>query len=403
MNRRSERRRFIRQKPRLPLPVPLPASPTALARIPVPGSVTRMRLFLLSILACATALPAQDTKPADVTGLIMRLRSSRTRADDHRDIVDQLLGLGERGARALHVYAHGEFRKRHAEFLKSKQHYLSQFEKAAVKTLRAKQGKGSKARIAELQKRAVRLSRSSGLSKSVIHEKIDPIHAELAKLLNVWPDEVLAAHADVREADAELRTAIEELKQIRQWVDEAAGILERTDDGKRYLKRQHPLPSPESYAEELTAAEQRLAVLAMPMTKYDRKTLLRNEADKNEIGVEEYAGILDLNVIRLRAGLRVLRIDVKLCNAARGHSGDMQRLGFFSHTSPVKGKETPGKRAALAGTSAGAENIARGARTGPGAIQQWWYSPGHHRNMMGGGGRVGLGQVGSYWTQMFGG
>jgi uncharacterized protein YkwD len=34
----------------------------------------------------------------------------------------------------------------------------------------------------------------------------------------------------------------------------------------------------------------------------------------------------------------------------------------------------------------------------------WFYSPGHHKNMFSPGQRrIGLGQYGSHWTQMFGG
>ena len=81
----------------------------------------------------------------------------------------------------------------------------------------------------------------------------------------------------------------------------------------------------------------------------------------------------------------------------------IEKLGFFSHTSPVEGKRTPSDRAARFGTSASAENIAQGQPTGPAAIRSWWYSPGHHRNMMGAFARVGLGRSEAYWTQMFGG
>jgi uncharacterized protein YkwD len=80
----------------------------------------------------------------------------------------------------------------------------------------------------------------------------------------------------------------------------------------------------------------------------------------------------------------------------------MQRLGFFAHESPVEGKRTPGDRAAKAGTSGGAENIARGQRTAKSANQAWWYSPGHHKNMLGGHARIGLGRKDDFWTQMFG-
>jgi len=70
--------------------------------------------------------------------------------------------------------------------------------------------------------------------------------------------------------------------------------------------------------------------------------------------------------------------------------------------SPVPGKKTPWARAKRFGTSAHAENIAAGANTGADTIRLWWYSPGHHKNMMGGHARVGLGRHKKTWTQLFG-
>jgi uncharacterized protein YkwD len=81
----------------------------------------------------------------------------------------------------------------------------------------------------------------------------------------------------------------------------------------------------------------------------------------------------------------------------------MATLNFFAHESPVAGKKTPWDRAAKFGTSASGENIAMGARSGPASIWMWWYSPGHLKNMTNGGhNRIGLGQNGVYWTQLFG-
>jgi len=81
----------------------------------------------------------------------------------------------------------------------------------------------------------------------------------------------------------------------------------------------------------------------------------------------------------------------------------MVEHGFFAHDSPLEGRETPWKRAAQEGTSASAENIAAGQATGEGAISAWWYSPGHHKNLLGGHARIGLGRHEETWTQLFGG
>jgi len=143
-------------------------------------------------------------------------------------------------------------------------------------------------------------------------------------------------------------------------------------------------------------------VLAMRLSKGDRRTLLANDETAWEIDSGEALGILDLNALRLLLGLRALRADPKLCAAARDHSNDMRRLGFFAHESPVEGKSSFSDRAGNFGTSARSENIANGQRQPAATNRQWFLSPGHHKNMLGNHGRIGLGRSGTYWTQLFG-
>ena len=153
---------------------------------------------------------------------------------------------------------------------------------------------------------------------------------------------------------------------------------------------------------DLTSREELAALAAGALTKADREVLASNRAAAAKIDAQEARAILTLNLIRIRLGLGAQIIDPKLCDAARGHSKDMVEKKFFDHASPVPGKETPWKRAALAGTSASAENIYMGSTGGDDAIQAWWYSPGHHKNMTGGTKRVGVGRADKHFTQMFG-
>jgi uncharacterized protein YkwD len=81
----------------------------------------------------------------------------------------------------------------------------------------------------------------------------------------------------------------------------------------------------------------------------------------------------------------------------------MEKMGFFSHESPVAGKKTPWDRAKLFNTSASGENIAAGVIEGAAANRMWWHSPGHHKNMLGDHKRVGVGRSGRLWTELFGG
>jgi uncharacterized protein YkwD len=213
---------------------------------------------------------------------------------------------------------------------------------------------------------------------------------------------VLAKEPGLVDGGAELRAELEELTAWRQHYITAVDGLELHSDAQKHFE-QHPPPDPPPGPEGLDGEFSTWILLGLPLSATDRHTLEHNEPFRHRLDPEEFAGTAMLNEIRYLLGLAMVRIEAKLGDAARDHSSDMERLGFFDHTSPVPGKRTPSDRASRFGTSGGAENIARGHRSGPSAIQGWWYSPGHHRNMLGGHGRTGLGRSGELWTQMFGG
>lgn len=155
--------------------------------------------------------------------------------------------------------------------------------------------------------------------------------------------------------------------------------------------------------ESLRRFEQGAALAAIPMLPSSRRTLLANAGLEAQLEIEEARGIRDVNRIRLLLGLHALKIDVKLCQAARDHSKDMRTKKFFSHLSPVPGKKMPWDRAKRFGTIANAENIAFGVRTGAAANRIWFYSPAHIRNMLHVRlHRIGMGQYEGVWTQLFG-
>ena len=98
----------------------------------------------------------------------------------------------------------------------------------------------------------------------------------------------------------------------------------------------------------------------------------------------------------------------QLRDAARKHSRNMSRRGFFSHRAP--NGSTPGERAVEAGypTNQVGENIAAGQPTPEAVMAAWMSSDGHCANIMDSG-YVSLGvglYIGSdgapYWTQVFG-
>jgi uncharacterized protein YkwD len=95
------------------------------------------------------------------------------------------------------------------------------------------------------------------------------------------------------------------------------------------------------------------------------------------------------NVERLAAGLAPMVWSEVLARAARAHSGEMARLGYFSHLSPDPQNSTPMRRVRNAGLAAPSlmvgENIAKGdwqdsrARR---AVRAWMESQKHRENLM---------------------
>jgi uncharacterized protein YkwD len=113
-----------------------------------------------------------------------------------------------------------------------------------------------------------------------------------------------------------------------------------------------------------------------------------------------------VNQQRAANGCAPLAWDEGLAGVARSHSADMAARDYFSHVSP-EGLD-PFQRAAAAGQTARAENIAAGQPTAAGVMDSWMSSPGHRANILNcslsrlG---VGVGHGGSYgitWTQLFG-
>ncbi|MBI4575284.1 MAG: CAP domain-containing protein [Planctomycetes bacterium] len=110
------------------------------------------------------------------------------------------------------------------------------------------------------------------------------------------------------------------------------------------------------------------------------------------------------NDYRHMMGREPLEIDPRLIAAARGHSQEMTRLGYFAHESPVPERREPSMRAALEGYPSGvSENISQGSPTPDGTFWAWYHSAPHHRNMLDAAHRsMGAGLDGELWTQDFG-
>lgn len=136
------------------------------------------------------------------------------------------------------------------------------------------------------------------------------------------------------------------------------------------------------------------------MPPADQAVMRGNVSLARGLSLEERHVILLTNQYRVLMGKTALRINPKLCDAAREHSRDMKEHNFFSHDSPLPGKENCVKRAARHGTKCNSENLAKDA-TIEEAFWGWFGSVPHHRGMLGPWKQIGVGHHQTYWTQNF--
>ncbi|MFM7107199.1 MAG: CAP domain-containing protein [Pirellulales bacterium] len=328
----------------------------------------------------ADAVAGNSTEARRLQGAFKRAKS----VEERSVIAADLLDLGGEGGRRLHAIARADLVERLPK-------YSAAFQRAAADLLGQRAPKGDpSAEIAHLRQTIRDVAARPELTKEMIQEKSDPALARLEELLVVSAGDVLAAKPDLVGQRAELLL-------LAEWAERAAVLLPEKEQGKL-----PPLPTPAAISAQLDATDELAAILAAPLAPADRQVLTANAAAARELDPEEARGVQRLNQIRILVGLSAQAIDPGLVKACRVHSEDMCARGFFAHESPVAGRETPWKRAQAAGTSAGAENIAAGTESGAGAIQMWWHSPGHHKNMLGDHKRTGLGRYERHWTQLFG-
>lgn len=346
---------------------------------------------------------AQEPVEDEVAEALRTLKKRKLAWDKKMDAMDTLLASGPDACSELAKHLFKSCQSLDAAYLKEWDRLIEEFESSAARVAKGRLNKSTLKRVDELRKTWLKASRSKDLSKAQVHNLCDKAHEELMEIFDVNQTAVWEASPKLEKRWDELMLELDDLLLVHDYLIGAREELAKDKKkwgGKSYMKKTPPDPT--GYEDHAFFMLDRAVRLATVMPEKDRKTILANERDFGDLDPEEVAGIIDLNRIRVRAGLSALRLDLKLCDAGRGHSQDMVEHDFFAHESPVPGKKSPGDRAAKAGTSGGAENIAFGQQTGLEAIQAWWYSPGHHRNMMGNHSRVGLGRFKTHWTQMFG-
>ena len=268
--------------------------------------------------------------------------------------------------------------------------YRNTFFKQAQTMANKQVAKADLQEILTLRQKVLSISRRPDFSKELIVREADPAMKRLEEICVLDRQKVLEAVPHLQKE----RQRLGELGQL--WEQCAVALWEVAPAGG-----EKPTQKP-SFEQYLEGEESLAAGLAAPMDPKNREILALNARLASQLDPEEARSVLALNLIRNLLGLPALMIDLKLCEAARDHSHDMQKLGFFSHHSPVSGKKTPWDRAKRFGTTASAENIAAGYQDGRAVTIGWFHSPGHHRNMLGNHRRVGVGRAGAYFTQMFG-
>ncbi|MGA2253792.1 MAG: CAP domain-containing protein [Thermoguttaceae bacterium] len=331
--------------------------------------------------------PSMQLSPENrskVNRLLQEYRAAGSNLEKKREICQKVLAINPAAAplmlKAVERDLQPQLRK-----------YDGKFQAQAAVMAKRKVGKIDFSAVMEMRKAVHDVQKlGDGFTKEVIVEKIDPVVQKLRAAFILDRSEVLDKSPDLR---AE-RKKLEGLGQMWERCHAQLPPPAATEGQE--------VAAPASFESYLQGEEELAVSLAIPQDPRTADVLAMNSRLAEKLDPEEARAILALNVTRTLLGLPALAIDLRLCEAARDHARDMERLKFFSHESPVPGKTTPSDRAKLAGTTACSENILFGTSNGNSVHEGWFHSPGHHRNQMGNASRVGVGRRGTYFTQMFG-
>ena len=356
--------------------------------------------FRLLDLLLATAVTAIFTMPhavraaepaagqAEIMELVRDFKSAGRDQQQRAAVVERAVTLGYPATQRLQLIISKEMSK-------PLEGYRKRFTQAALRLSVQRAAQINLNEITALRQRFRALSENDNLSKQQISSQGDPIIEQLEQMLVVERSDIIASRPEL----AKQRQQLEEIGLLWEQCALIAydEFLKSTADPEMRQRVSKP-----SIAAALDSEEEIAARLAMPMAARDRSVLAANARQASRLEQGESRAILATNLLRMLVGQTPCVIDLRLAAAARDHSADMQKLNFFSHESPVQGKQQFTSRATNFGTSASAENIAINGGNGAAVVQAWYYSPGHHRNMFGNHRRIGIGQAGRYWTQMFG-
>ncbi|MEM9481078.1 MAG: CAP domain-containing protein [Verrucomicrobiota bacterium] len=344
---------------------------------PVFRFILLFAIFLATLQARAANLPAETRERA--SELFKALQSNSDDFEKRSEIVEEMTTLGRPVTEILLKQLKKEWEPLYEK-------YFSDYSETAALIADEKRRGETKKEAEELAEEVRSLRKVDNLTEDMIRSKGTPAMKRLREITRVIQSEVLAKSEELYALRARVVGIGQEIAHCEEEllvdVEEATGFSEA----------------------EFSEKEKTIADNAISMDRAHKTVLESNEkiAIRKEVPAAEAEGVRDLNALRLLIGLDPLALDPKLCDASRIHSEDMAKQGFFAHDSPVKGHETPWKRAKVAGTTASAENIYSGSKKPKVANQAWFYSPGHHKNMFGDHKRAGMGLFNNKWTQLFG-
>jgi len=351
--------------------------------------IVRFFLLVLGVANCVGYGQARSSAAAPVdqridTGpLIQRFRRARGNAQQQAAVVQEAVALGRPAVAALYA----EISR---EIYPAMKGYREDFYRQAVYALHQRAGSVNVREVAALRKTVLGLQDAPEFTKETITRLGDPALKRLKEIFLVDRTEILRRSNPLMGERQKLLS----LGLLWQRCGEYLYKLMPADRNKP--------KEPMDFEKYLQGEEHLATKMAAPMDSQTIQILLANARSAAQLEPEEARAILELNLTRNLLGLGPLAIDPRLCVAARDHCQDMRNLDFFAHQSPVAGKTLPWDRAKLLGTTAAAENIYHGTHDGRVAIEAWFHSPGHHKNMLGQFARVGIGRSGAYFTAMFG-
>jgi uncharacterized protein YkwD len=362
-----------------------------------------------SSLNTAKKLSADDR--AAVNGLLQKYRAAGSDVEKKQEICLKVLAIGPAAAplmlAAVERDLQPEMRK-----------YLTKFQAQAVAAARQKAAKVDLNQVMAMRVAVHDLQKlGDAFTKEVIVEKIEPVVQKLKAALLLDRGEVLEKSPELKTERKKLESYAEMYERCRTLLptqptkqvpkkagsngNPARGVPANSSPNNGLAERK-TIDQPASLASYFQGEEELAASLAIPQDPRTRSILAMNAKLAENLDPEEARAIMELNLTRTLLGLPAMAIDLRLCEAAREHCQDMERLKFFSHESPVEGKKSFVDRARLVGATASGENIFTGTSSGKSAHEGWFHSPGHHRNQMGNATRVGVGRSGTLFTQMFG-